>query len=154
MRTFHTLVAAALVAGSTTSVGALELSTAPIAARMANTLLTCTLQNAGASSGTARVQIVQVPDGAVVSDSGAQSVSPGAGLVAGAIAFVVGGAPPDCTNGDCPCPNSGGAETCGHFAGAAYCRFVVDKKKDYRAAGCVSAPATAPASSPSCSEPR
>lgn len=146
---------AVLGGGLALAAQAAEMSTPPIASRSANTFLTCALHNAGTKGGTARVQIVQVPDGAIVADTGDQTVAPGAGLTAGAIASVVGPTPPDCTNGDCPCPNTGGTESCGHFIGTAYCRFTMKEGKgQYRAAGCVSSPAQAPVSSPTCLEAR
>lgn len=135
------------------NVRAAELSTAPIAGRVADALLNCAIQNAGGKSGTARLQIVQVPSGAVLSDTGDQTLAPGAGLTAAAISRSETH-PPGCTNGDCPCPNAL-SETCPSFGGAAYCRFITkESKSQYRAVGCVSSPATDPTSSPSCIEAR
>jgi hypothetical protein len=142
----------ALVAS--TSARAAQLSTPPIASQSANTFLACSLQNASDQAGTARVQVVRVPSGSVLIDTGDQAVAPGAGLTLGAISMP-GDGPPDCTNGDCPCPNATLGENCPYFTGAAYCRFTVQgSKSKFRAAGCVSSPAEAPVSSPSCVDAR
>jgi hypothetical protein len=155
MKTTTVLWIALCGGGLPLAASAAELSTPPIASRSTNAFLHCAIQNAGAKAGTARVQILGVPDGTVVFDTGDQTVAPGGGLTAGAIASVIGPAPPDCTNGDCPCPHSGGLESCGHFNQAAYCRFLTkEAKAQYRAVGCVSAPAFAPVSSPTCVEAR
>lgn len=131
-----------------------EISTPPIAAHLANTFLNCAIQNAGSKSGTARLQIILVPSGEVLTDSGDRTVAPGAGLTAGAVGMA-GGVPPTCTNGDCPCPNGQPGEHCRQFVGTAYCRFITkESKTQYRAVGCVSSPATDPVSSPTCLEAR
>lgn len=136
-----------LVAMAATARGA-ELSTPPIAARLANVFVTCAIQNTSASSTTARVQIVSVPGGTVVSDSGDQALPALGGLSAAAISGL------DCTNGDCRCPNDP-SQHCPSFSGTAYCRFVVSGSKGkYRAAGCISTPASGPQSSPTCIEAR
>jgi len=133
---------------------AAQLSTPPIASQSANTFLSCSIQNASDRGGTARVQVVRVPGGNVLIDSGDQAVAAGAGLTAGAVSMP-GGGPPACTNGDCPCPNATLGEHCPLFTGSAYCRFTVQgSKSQYRAAGCVSSPADAPVSSPACMEAR
>jgi hypothetical protein len=136
------------------SVRASQVSTPPIASHWSNTFLACALQNASDRSGTARVQIVRIPAGDVLRDTGDQTVAPGGGLAAGAVA-IAGGGPPSCTNGDCPCPNDQPGDNCPQFVGAAYCRFIMKEgKSQYRAVGCVSSPASDPVSSPSCVEAR
>jgi hypothetical protein len=152
MKSRKLLLATALIAGVATRVGAADLWTPPIASRIQNVFLSCAIQNVGTAPGTARVQITEIPVGHAVWDTGLQTVAPGAGLTAGAIALV-GAGPPDCTNGDCPCPNGPG-QSCGHFTGTAACHFTVEKRKLFRAVGCISTPAQDPVTSPTCVEAR
>jgi hypothetical protein len=143
-----TWIGALLGAALAAQAGAAELSTPPIASKFANTFLTCAIQNASAKSTTARVQIVEIPSGSIVTDSGDQVVASLAGLSAAAVSAI------GCSNGDCPCPNSSGV-SCAPFSGTAYCRFVVKgSKTKYRAAGCVSSISANPQSSPTCVDAR
>jgi hypothetical protein len=73
MRFHHLILApAALVAVAlvTSESRAAELSTPPIAAQAANTFLTCAIQNAGGKNNSVRLQIVKIPDGALLDDTG------------------------------------------------------------------------------------